>query len=127
MIWIAIALAGGTGAAARFTLDHAITAWIRHTQRTQVQYGTVVVNVSGSLLAGIVTTAVAQAWLPASLGTVVAGGFLGGYTTFSTAMVEVVRAAEGGEHRRALGQLVLPLIASVAAAALGVALVMQLS
>ena len=49
-----------------------------------------------------------------------ATGFCGGYTTFSTAMVETVRLIQAGELRRATANALGSLLLCLGAAALGV-------
>jgi CrcB protein len=51
---------------------------------------------------------------------VAAVGFCGGYTTFSTAMVETVRLAQSGDYRKAVANALGTLLLAVGAAALGV-------
>ncbi|MFS0705034.1 fluoride efflux transporter CrcB [Cellulomonas sp. 179-A 9B4 NHS] len=118
MTVLLLALAGGLGAAARFVVD----GLVRGQVRTSFPWGTVLVNVSGSLLLGVLTGAAAAGAIgPTAL--VVAGtGFCGGFTTFSTATVETVRLAQDGEVRRAMLNAAGTLAACVAAAAAGVAL-----
>ncbi len=112
-----IALAGGLGAAARFVADGVVA---RHNP-FPFPLGTVVINVSGSLLLGLLTgTVIAHSGGPNELQLILGAGFLGGYTTFSTASVEAVRLAAGTRalalsFAHAAGMLVLGL----AAAALG--------
>ncbi len=87
-----IALAGGLGAAARFVADGVVA---RHNP-FPFPLGTVVINVTGSLFLGLLTGAViAQSGGPNELQLILGTGFLGGYTTFSTASVEAVRLAVG--------------------------------
>jgi CrcB protein len=90
-LWIV--LAGGAGAVARLVLGGVVNAW------TGARYpvGTTVINLSGSLLLGLVV-GLAGAVLPEPARLVLGTGFLGGYTTFSTAAVETVRLA--AEQRR---------------------------
>lgn len=61
--------------------------------------------------------------LPDGPGTVVDGGFLGAYTTCSTAMDETAQLVENGATAPAIGNLIIPLAASVTAATLGWAVV----
>lgn len=82
-------------------------------------WGTFAINVSGSFLAGVVTGLLLADTLPAPVATVVAGGFLGAYTTFSTAMYETARLLEDSAPGVALANLLLSLVAAVLAAGLG--------
>jgi CrcB protein len=86
-LFLLLALAGGVGAAARFLLDGAIKS---RTDGT-LPWGTIAINLTGSFLLGLLTGAVAANALPDGWGIVVGTGFLGGYTTFSTASFETVR------------------------------------
>jgi CrcB protein len=119
VIWLAVAVAGGLGAVCRYLLDYVVSA----RSSGVFPWGTSLVNVTGSLLAGAVTGLTTSAVLPPELQTVVAGGFLGAYTTFSTALYESLRLLEDGTRITALANLVLPLGASIAAAAIGLWLV----
>ena len=115
LLWVA--LAGGVGAVSRLVLDGAIRS------RTEVGFpvGTAVINISGSLLLGLVV-GLSGAVLPDPARLVLGTGLLGGYTTFSTAAVETVRLAaerrEGFAWVNGLGML----LAAVACAGLGVGL-----
>ena len=81
-----VALAGGVGACARFWLDRgtqrALSSW---GDPAGAKLGILVVNVIGCFLAGAATQLV-----PAGLMPIVSTGFLGGFTTFSTALVDAV-------------------------------------
>ena len=91
MIGVLLALAGGLGAVTRFVVDGVVA---RH-NRLPFPLGTVVINVSGALLLGALTGLVMRHAGLADLKVVLGTGFLGGYTTFSTASVEAVRLATG--------------------------------
>jgi CrcB protein len=112
-----IALAGGLGAVVRFIADGVVA----HRNPFPFPLGTLVINVSGSLLLGLLTgTVIGHTGGPNELQVILGTGFLGGYTTFSTASVEAVRLATGTRaltlaFAHAAGMLVLGL----AAAALG--------
>ena len=103
---LVVALAGGLGAVARLVVD----GEVRRRRPDGLPWGTALVNLSGSLLLGVVTGLAAGGLLPPSARWVVGTGLLGGYTTFSTAAVETVRLALDGHRRGAvlhgLGQLV---------------------
>lgn len=113
MIVLWVALAGGLGAAARLVLDGAVR------QRVPgYPLGTLLVNLTGSLLLGLVA-GLAGAALPPAVQLVAGTGFLGGYTTFSAAAVETVRLAQEDRWSAALLHGVGMLVGSVALAALG--------
>ena len=90
-------LAGGVGAVARFVVDGVV----RSRSAATVPLGTAVINVTGSFALGLVTGVVLAAAAPDALRVVVGTGFLGGYTTFSTASFETVRLVE--QHRYGAG------------------------
>lgn len=78
--WVGIALLGGLGALARFTLD---TSVVRRTT-SAFPVGILVVNVSGAFALGLVT----GFGLPRDAALVIGTGFVGAYTTFSTWMLQ---------------------------------------
>jgi CrcB protein len=107
---VAVALAGAAGAVARYLVDDAVS------RRARTPAGTLVVNITGCLLLGLVvgrTTGNARA----VLGT----GFLGAYTTFSAYAVQVVALA-ASERTKAASYAIGSILAGTAAAAVGVAL-----
>ncbi len=116
-LWVA--LAGGGGAAARFLVDGAITS--RRTPR--FPWATWTVNVSGSLLLGVLTGLVLFRGAPTGLTLIAGVGFCGGFTTFSTASVETVRLLESRRYGAAALNLVGTLMVTAGAAALGLWLV----
>lgn len=95
---LALGAAGGLGAVARFVLDGVI----RTRARGPLPLGTMTINISGSLLLGLLTGLALAAAMPASSFLIAGTGFLGGYTTFSTASSETVRLLHAGETRAAL-------------------------
>jgi fluoride exporter len=115
MIWVAVAVAGGLGAACRYLLDRAIST----RSASRLPWGTVVVNVTGSLVAGAIAGLAADAVVGEQLQLVAAGGFLGAYTTFSTWMFEAVRLLQRGATGQALGYLALTVGLGVGATAIG--------
>jgi len=119
MIALLVALAGGLGAVARFVLDGVITA--RRRGADGFPAGIMVINVSGSLLLGIVA-GLATASLPDPLHQIVGAGFLGGYTTFSTAAVDTVLLLRSDRRLAALLNGLGMLLLSVLAASSGWAL-----
>jgi CrcB protein len=113
---VLVALLGGVGAACRFVVD----GLVRDRVAQGLPIGTAVVNVSGSLIIGLLAGAqlyhgAGGPWLVAAM-----TGFCGGFTTFSTAMVETARLVQAGEPRRAAITVGGSLALTVGAAALGV-------
>jgi len=114
--WAGVAVLGGCGAVARVWLTTAVAARAR--ERTRLPLGTLAVNVSGSALLGLLSALA----LDDDALLLVGGGLLGGYTTFSTWMVDSERLAAQGDRRLAAVNVAGSLAAGVAAAALGRAL-----
>jgi fluoride exporter len=115
MTWLFVALAGALGSASRYVIDQLINA--RFDGR--LPWGTLIVNASGSFGAGVVGGLATTHLMPAELTLVIAGGFLGAYTTFSTAMFETVQLWEQGRCLAASVNLAAPLVLATAAATLG--------
>jgi CrcB protein len=115
-LWVA--LAGSAGALARFGLD----GGLRRRWPTTFPFATLVVNVTGSLLLGLITGLVLFRGEPDALRTIVGTGFCGGYTTFSTASFETVRLLQAGRRLQAATNAVSSLVLTVLAGGAGLAL-----
>lgn len=111
LVWIGVVLLGGVGAVLRFLVDRAVSA---RTGRA-LPYGTLVVNLSGALVLGILTGLALEPNAALLAGTAT----IGSYTTFSTWMLESQRLGEDRQATGLTGNLVVSLVAGVAAAALG--------
>ena len=110
-VWIAVGLLGGIGALVRFFVDGVVAARTRH----EFPLGTLVVNLSGAMLLGLL---VGLAFTGNRL--LLAGtATLGSYTTFSTWMLETQRLVEDGEAALAGANVLISLVVGVGAAALG--------
>ena len=118
MIIVLTLLAGGVGAVARFVVD----AWVRAKVAIVLPLGTMIINVTGSFLLGLIAGLTAAAVAPESLRLVLGTGFLGGYTTFSTASFETVRLVQDRRLDLALLNGLGTLVVAVAAATFGYAL-----
>ena len=116
-LFVLLAVAGGVGAALRFVLDGAV----RQAVGTRWPWGTALINVTGSFLLGLLT-GLAGHGLPPELLAVLGTGLLGGYTTFSTASVEVVRLLQQRRVAASAGYGLGVLVLSLAAALLGLAI-----
>jgi fluoride exporter len=114
--WLAVAAAGGAGAVARFLVDLAVSRAVP----ARFPLGTLAVNVTGSFAAGLVTGLAITGHLGIEVEIVVAGGFLGAYTTFSTAMVQAATELLEGRRGEAVLNLGATLALSFAAAAGGI-------
>lgn len=112
---IFIALAGSLGAMSRFVLDGHIKARYDHT----FPWATFIINVTGSFILGVVTGILLKHHNFDDIEAIIGVGFCGGYTTFSTASFETVRLLERREYARAIANAVGGLIATIAAAAIG--------
>ena len=116
LLFVLVALAGGVGAVARFALDTAI----RSRWATRMPWGTIVINLTGSLVLGLVVGLVSAGALAGEWQWVLGTGFLGGYTTFSTASVETVRLLQKRAWGAAVVNVLGQLVAATALAAAGV-------
>jgi CrcB protein len=110
-LWLAVGGLGGLGAIVRFVLDGAIGERVA----SAFPWGTFVVNMSGSLLLGLLAGAALHGDALLLAGTAT----LGSYTTFSTWMLETVRLAEDGLGRLASWNLVASLGVGIGAIELG--------
>jgi len=111
-----IGLGGFAGAIARYLVDGAVA------DRTGggFPWGTLVVNVSGSFVLGLLFALTAErAILPADIRGPVMIGFIGAYTTFSTLMLESWALVEGGSYLPALANLGGSVIVGLVAVAAG--------
>ena len=118
IVAVIVGTAGGVGAAARLLLD----GYVQDRTRSRFPYGTLTVNVLGSLIMGVVTGLALFHGLTTTPKAVVGTGFCGGLTTWSTASWETIQLAERGETGAAVSNALGGLGASIAAAAGGMAL-----
>ena len=113
MIPLLIVVAGGLGAASRLVVD----GLVRHRVASTFPWATVLINVTGSFLLGLlVGIGPGDRWL-----TVLGTGFLGGYTTFSTASLETAGLLFDRRPLAAAANGLGVLVACVAAASGGYA------
>lgn len=117
MTWLLVVIGGALGALGRHEVS---TRALRRGATTSG--ATMLVNLPGSLLLGLVAGVVTSGgpdWLLPLLGV----GFCGGFTTFASHAVEVAAALQERRLRQALVDLVISLVLGVALASLGWALV----
>jgi CrcB protein len=119
MIPISIALAGGFGATSRFIAD----GLIRTLLRRKFPWGTLVINIVGSFILGLVVGLTLYRQVSPDLKLIVGTGFCGGFTTFSTASFETVRLIEERRYAATLFLAIGNLGFSFLAAACGLWLI----
>ncbi|MDP9384091.1 MAG: fluoride efflux transporter CrcB [Actinomycetota bacterium] len=108
---LGVGLLGGVGAIARFLLDGAVSG---HLGR-DFPYGTLAVNLTGSLLFGVLVGAALDTDDLRLAGT----GLIGAFTTFSTWAFESHRLSEDGQGSLGALNFAVSILLGVAAAWLG--------
>lgn len=113
---VAIAVAGALGALARWGLG----TWFGQRFPT-FPWGTLVINVSGSFLLGVLFAALVERGVGSpTIRLALMSGLLGAYTTFSTFSLETFRLIEDGAARAALTNIGLSVVLGLVAVWLGV-------
>jgi CrcB protein len=115
MTLLVVAVGGALGAVSRYVT----TGWVQDLSGDFFPWGTLAVNVLGSLALGF-----ALVWLQASVASAearqfVAIGFLGSFTTFSTFSYESVALLRDGDWWRAGGYVAGSVLICLAAVLLG--------
>lgn len=110
-LWAGVVVIGGLGAVLRFLVDRTVSSRVGRA----FPYGTLVVNISGALLLGLLSGLALSPHLALLAGT----AFVGSYTTFSTWMLETQRLVEERQLRPAVANIVLSVVLGLAAAWLG--------
>ena len=98
-----IACGGMAGALARYGLSK----YIAQSSNSLFPWGTLLINLSGSLLIGLFFELFDRAVIPTDLRSLITIGFLGAYTTFSTYSLETVNLLRDGEVRLCLTNIIL--------------------
>jgi fluoride exporter len=113
---LAIAVGGSLGTLARYEMGLTLVV-----SGLGFPWSTFAVNVLGSFMLGVIVTLVTERWPPTRyVRPFAAIGFCGGFTTFSTLTVMLMRQAEGGRLGLAALYLGASLVAGIAAAGAGV-------
>jgi CrcB protein len=122
-ILLAVAAGSATGGVARFLVSGALQS----RSPGAFPIGTLTVNVLGSFLLGVVAryAAMSPTFSP-EVRVLLGAGFCGGFTTFSTFSVETLELMQTGDYARAVGYVGLSVVASIAAAAIGMMVVQAL-
>ncbi|NEG54543.1 fluoride efflux transporter FluC [Bifidobacterium platyrrhinorum] len=116
---VLVCLFGGLGASCRYLLDTTVkTYWTR-----AFPMSTFVINLLAGLLAGLVAAAALGGGLDESWRLMLATGFLGGFSTFSTAINEMVTLFVKHRYPTATGYLLASVVVPPLAVAVGFMLV----
>jgi CrcB protein len=114
---------GGLGCVTRYL----VSGWIYNLFGRAIPYGTLAVNVIGSLLLGLIMEgSLRSTLLSPELRIGITVGFMGGFTTFSTFSYETVRLLEEGSLFAAGMNILLNVTVCVAAAVIGIYLARQI-
>ncbi|MEU4391714.1 fluoride efflux transporter CrcB [Kribbella sp. NPDC023855] len=106
-----IALGGAIGASARYLIGQAWPA-----PSGSLPWATVVINVTGCALIGVLMVLVSEVWVAHRLIRPFAGtGILGGFTTFSTYAVDIQQLIADGQPLTALSYLLITVVGAIAA------------
>jgi CrcB protein len=119
LTWVLVALGGAGGSVLRYGVGRMAVAYLGST----TVMGTFLVNVTGSLALGFfMGLALERSIIPVNLRSLLAIGFLGGYTTFSTLTFESLRLVEDGELFKAALSVLGNVVLGLGAAYLGILL-----
>jgi CrcB protein len=114
-----VGFAGASGAVTRYLLGR----FIAEQSGSQFPWGTLIINITGAFLIGLVFALTAQKFISPALQSILATGFLGGYTTFSTMNWEGFQLARGGSTVQCFlylgGSFILGLMAEVLGMTIG--------
>ena len=105
MIWLAVAAGGALGSIAR----HGVNIYFAHVLERAIPYATATVNLVGSAVIGLLAASIATGRLHMSteMRTFVFVGILGGFTTFSSFMLDTFTLGHGGDHALAFWNVAL--------------------
>ncbi|MEU3949779.1 fluoride efflux transporter CrcB [Streptomyces sp. NPDC029526] len=118
MTWLLVVLGGMAGAVLRYLTDHAVRS--RHDKA--FPWGTFLVNVTGCLVLGLLTGAIAAGAAGPRLGLLLGTGLCGALTTYSTFSHETLRLAESGDRLLAAVNVTASVVTGTGAAFAGAAL-----
>ena len=115
--WGSLILGGTLGTLARFIL----AGFIYRIWGTTFPYGTLVVNLTGCFLIGILAVLSEEKFILGPTGRIfLMIGFCGAFTTFSTFILETANLMKDGENVRALMNVLLSVMLGFAALRLGI-------
>ena len=117
MIWLAVAVGGALGSAAR----HGVNVFFSSVLSRPGPYSTAAVNLAGSFVIGLLAGYIAGGRLheTPTMRAFVFVGILGGFTTFSSFMLDTFTLAEGGHAASAIVNVAGQVLLGYAAAYFG--------
>ncbi|MFF4412059.1 fluoride efflux transporter CrcB [Streptosporangium sp. NPDC001559] len=118
MNWLLVLAGAAVGAPLRYLTDRMVQA--RHD--TVFPWGTFTVNVSGSLVLGLLAGAALSGAVGTEIQLLVGTGFCGALTTYSTFSYETLQLAENGARFYAVANVVASVIAGLGAVFVGMTL-----
>jgi CrcB protein len=111
------------GAIVGANLRYAVSSWAAATLSPSLPYGTLIVNTTGSIVLGFFLVWTSERVLAdPHLRLLVAVGFCGAYTTFSSYSYETLRLLEGGHYSMALANFAANNLLALGAVVAGAAL-----
>jgi CrcB protein len=116
LLWVM--LAGGVGSGARYLVGQ----WAIPAMGPSFPYGTLIVNLVGSLALGLVAQLATNGTVTPELRTVIGVGLIGGFTTYSSFNQETLTLMSNGETATALMNIAVTLLGALAAGLLGMAI-----
>lgn len=118
MGWLYVALGGAIGALLRY----GVSGWVQEWTAGTFPWGTMTVNVTGSLLLGFAVVWLESAVSPPEVRQFAAIGLLGAFTTFSTFSLEATSLLRDGDWPAAAGYVFGSLGAGLVGAVAGIGL-----
>ena len=115
-LFLLLIVAGGLGAVTRYVLDGLIRA---RTGSKGFPWPTTIINVTGAFVLGLVTGLAVARIADTDVVAIVCTGFLGGYTTFSTASWETIQLVRKQKYGLALAYGIGVLVVTVLVALAG--------
>jgi CrcB protein len=115
---VLVAIGGGIGSVLRYLTSGMAARWLG----LDFPYGTLIVNVAGSFLIGLIQALAEEAAvLPEPTRLFLSAGMMGGFTTYSAFSYETIRLIELDAFGRALANILVTTLVCLTVCALGIA------
>lgn len=119
MILAGVAIGGAVGSVLRYMIQTHSLQWLGNS----FPYGTLIVNVIGSLLIGFLSYALLERFtVSEEVRIAILVGFLGGFTTFSTFSIETLNLIQQGSFFSAISNGILSIVLCLVACFMGISL-----